>query len=283
MNLKIFTAAAFWTCFLISLGVAWLNCLSAHAAKSALDFMAKRRPAMISGMRRAENQFPAARRDSEDPAPVFSKQPQTETLELTLIAADPKLYALRMKAFRAEMAIKFAHLYRAIRFSPNQIDGFESLAVQHEETETDIALTANAHGLSSNDAAIATLMKQEADRYQTAQQVLLGNSDYQQLQQLNREQPVMEFVNSIGVDVALTGNPLTDFQADQLSQILSNASSSYQSGGLATQATINWSAALAQAQGILIPVQGIAFQAEAAKRQVEQLSAQFISQEMEVK
>ncbi len=53
--------------------------------------------------------------------------------------------------------------------------------------------------------------------------------------------------------VATSGDPLSQMQAEQLSQILASNSSAYKNGGKATIDTIDWDSALAQAAGILGP------------------------------
>lgn len=143
----------------------------------------------------------------------------------------------------------------------------------------DILYTADQQGVPANDSAVRSLMQQDRNEMMASDQAVLGDSGLRQLKQYNRALPVAWVVNQVAMDVALTPTPLSGAQADQLGQILANASATYQGGGAANAATVNWPAALGQAQGILTPTQFAALQAQYYQSQLNPLVAQFRNQE----
>ena len=175
------------------------------------------------------------------------------------MAADPTLYALGMKATRANLPLTYGPLFRTLGLRQAQIDTFEALASQHEEAMVDFAAAAASQGVPCDDPAIAALIRQDSVRYQSGEQALLGEPAYRTLQEYLRVEPIIGIVNSVTSNAALTEAPLTTAQDDQLSQILANASAAYRTGGAATPASINWNEALGQAKGIFaaIPVRRI--------------------------
>ena len=71
-----------------------------------------------------------------------------------------------------------------------------------------------------------------------------------------------------GNSAAATATPMNADQADQLTEILANASSSYQRGGVARPGfAINWDKALPQAAQVLSPDQLAVLQAQVAPTQ----------------
>jgi hypothetical protein len=102
---------------------------------------------------------------------------------------------------------------------------------------------------------------------------ILGEQGFQQLQEFRRVQPLQGVVGD--VSTLSVGAPLTPTQSAQLLTIFANASSSYQSGGVARPPTVDWDQVMIQAQGVLSPVQLNALKAEAQGPKVMALIAQF--------
>jgi len=294
MNAKSLATAALGACLVFLLGAAFFFRHSAQEANAAADRLAQDRAAADSGLHRAQEKIAAAGHDIAELRSALSTEPQNNPAALpavriapqldrrallALMESDPKLYALAMKVFRTNVAEQYAPLFRALNFTPDQIDKFETLSTQHTSTLVDIMFSANQQGVPLSDPAVTTLIQQENAQFTSAQQALLGDAGEQQLQQFNRAAPVMGVVRQVASAVALSSNPLTAPQADQLAQILASSSSNYQGGGNATQGTINWPAALGQAQGILTPTQFAALQGQYAQTQVNQLRVQFAKQE----
>ncbi len=102
---------------------------------------------------------------------------------------------------------------------------------------------------------------------------ILGDQGLQQLYSSLRVQPMQNMVNDVS-SLSISA-PLTQEQSSQLMNILANASSAYGSGGRATAQSIDWSQALAQAQGILSEPQMNALRAESQLGQLMGLVKQY--------
>ena len=299
---KAFATAALGSFSAIFLGTTCFCYHSAQETRAALDSLSRERAALDSGIRRAKGRIMAANRDSAEFRSAPSTEPRRQAQPrqaseaavnimsllntqsiLAMMEPDPKLFALALKNYRAIQARKYGPLFRALDFNPEQIEKFITLSAQHAEALVDIVSTAGQQGVPLDDPAVATLMKQENDQFTSAREALLGDAGERKLRQSNRLLPVSGVVNELATTIALTAAPLSGTQADQLTQILANASSKYQSGGAATQATIDWPAALGQAQGILSPTQFAFLQDQYLGGQISQLQTQFISQEMETR
>ena len=276
------------------LGATCFYYCSARKTKETLDKMSEERVALDSEMRRAKTRIIAAKTDNAELQSALTSEskrndtkPQVSITSLlksqallAMIEPDPKLYSLALKNDAALQARKYGPLFRALELTPNEADKFLTLLVKHGEALVDIVSTASKQSVPLDDSAVAALMNQENDNFTSARVALWGDAGEQQLQYFNRSLPVSGFVTELATVIALTSTPLSGAQADQLTQILANASSSYQSGGPATKETINWSTALGQAQGILSPTQLLAFQDLYVQSQVSQLQMQFIEQEV---
>ena len=293
MNAKSLAIALLGLCLAIVLGIAWTSHRSAKEAEVALALLGKKRIAMEAGVQHLQKTIVFDDRDNRDIKAAITAQKEVKaprgTVRITpqmngpamlaLLASDPKLFALGMKAFQANLNVNFAPIFRALNLTPDQITKFDSLAVTHQEAIIDILSSATTEGLPLSDPSVRTLMQQENAQYQTAEQGLLGDPAYQQMQQMNRALPVTGIVRDVAMQVALTSTPLSSAQADQLTQILASSSGQYQNGGYAMPGSINWPAALGQAQAILSPGQLAALQGRYNSIQVGQLRAQFEAQQ----
>src|SRR5881394_100282 len=77
--------------------------------------------------------------------------------------------------------------------------------------------------------------------------------------------PVRDSVDGLGIRLADAGAPLSSSQADQLTQIFANATTSYQHGGMARGNLIyDWDQTKVQAAAVLTPEQRAVFQQQIA-------------------
>jgi hypothetical protein len=292
MNAKTLTAIALGIGLAVIAGVAWSSHREAQEAEAALALLAKKRAAVAARTEHLQNSVTYTERDNQEIKAAISVETaagpkgkiritprRSGANMIALLAADPKLSALASKMFRENLNVNFAHLFRVLNLNPDQIAKFDALASTHQDAIFDILSSASSQGIPLNDPAIATLMQQENAQYQKSQQALLGDAGYAQMQDANRALPVSGIVRGVASQVALTSTPLTTTQADQLTQILANSSPQYQSGGRASQGSINWATALGQAQAILSPGQFAALQGSYNSIQVNQFKSQFDKQE----
>lgn len=270
----------------------WFAVRSERRANAALAEIAQKRAALNAAVREDDERIAADDRErlalkaalgTLPPAAasgaVAGKRNPGDRDVAALLEANPALFALGVRAYRANLGPHFASLYRALGLSQAQIDAFESLMTEHEEGLLDLNATAASQGLENSDPAVLAVRQQEDDQLRAAQVALLGDAGYRQLMQMGRVQPVQDIVASVATTVALTSSPLSGAQAAELTDFLANASSSYRRGDPADPATIDWDVVLPQAQGILTAPQFGALKAEALKPQVGKIQAQFNQQE----
>jgi hypothetical protein len=277
----------------IALAIAWNSYRSAQEAADSLADLARKRAAVEASVQHLQKSVTFDERDNGDIRASISAQKEalhpkgtirvtqrmTGPQRLALVANDPKLFALGMKAYRLSLDTIYGQMFRALNLPPEQVTKFKSIAAAHMEAIADILSSAITQGMPLNDPAVGSLMKDENTQFDAAQKSLLGDAAYQQMQQVNRQLPVSGVVYNVAWQVALTSTPLSSAQADQLTQILANSSPQYQSGGIATPNTINWQTALGQAQAVLNPAQFAALQGRYNSIQVNQLMVQFNAQQ----
>lgn len=199
--------------------------------------------------------------------PAVSGLPLTQARDLVLVSTNPDLRELFLRNFRANLARRFGEFYWAAGLSPRQVSQFEDLAVARQAAAIDLAAVAVAHGLEDTDPAIAgTRAQQDAD-LQAAQSALLGDAGYQRLQQFEREDDAVGWLNNFAAIGAGGGDAyLTYAQAGQLLQVIANASHSFQRGGAVDRNSVNWDQVVAQATDILPPALLAALKTEANYR-----------------
>jgi hypothetical protein len=160
----------------------------------------------------------------------------------------------RLLVLHAWMSLRFSRLYRTLGFSPDQVRQFEALLEDHYLRNLDLVETAQVQGLSFSDPAIAQLAKEENARYSAAQTAVLGSQLATAINEDQRTASVREMAEAVAGSTYFT-QPLSAVQADQLTQILANNSTSYGNGGAAQVSDLNMTAALTEAQAVLSPEQ----------------------------
>ena len=271
-----------------ALGLEWFALRSAREAESSLRELARQQAAVNAGLVRARARLADSARDVTQlrtalgGAPVDRGAPSAAAVasgddpELAArLAANPELFALGVRVYRANLRLHYGLLYQSLGLSPAAIEKFEDLMTAHQEEELDLNAAATARGLAVSDPAVVGLRDQSDAQLRAAQAALLGTAGYQQLLQINRAQPVEDIVTNVATTVALTASPLTAAQAGQLTRFLAEASSNYQSGDAADPSTINWDLVLSQAQGVLTREQYEALQSEYLKPQLDKMHQQF--------
>lgn len=294
MNSKVTTAVVVGCFLALVFGVAWFEHRSAGRAGAALSALANKRAALESAVRRLEALGATAIRDrGKLPAMEMPRTPTTalpaavtgnrSTSYGELMAVDPQFRALLLRAFRANLAGRFGSFYRALNLAPDQIAKFENLLVDNYAEIMDAMASAKSQELENDGPAITAVMQQQADQLRSAQVALLGESGYEQLEELNRAAPMATIVNRVAFSVASSSSPLTGSQIDALTRILARASSGFQSGGPADPATINWEAAMDQAQSVLSDPQLAALNVQREHAETKQMVAQFNQEEAAAK
>jgi len=214
-----------------------------------------------------------------------------------VLMRDAKLQLAYFAARRANLPSTYGPFVRSLKLSADQARSLEDRIMERDEQAFDIlssvpdAIHSTYYGgtdpflhtpflIASNSEdgkpvegtpdgqAAAALLQQNDASFQQAATALLGPAGYEQLQQYERQLPVRDAVDSLGNSVAATATPMNAEQAEQLTQILANASRTYQRGGVARPGEqINWDQAMPQAARILSPEQLAVLQAQIAPTQ----------------
>lgn len=172
-------------------------------------------------------------------------------VEAPLKNADtPEQLSERLHVLHAWMSLRYSRLYRRAGFSQDQIRQFEALLEDHYLRYLDVVAAARAQGVPFEDPAIAQLAKEEDARYSAAQTAALGSQLAAAVHEDQRTASVRGLADAVAGSTYFT-QPLGADQADQLTQILANNSTSYANGGAAKVGDVNMPSALTQAQSVL--------------------------------
>jgi hypothetical protein len=262
-----------------AIGLAWQNFRSARAIEATRSRVVAQRIRLDGEIEVAQERLMAARRTRQrleatlaglKKAPVVVPRANRFATD-ALLRANPRLQALYFNVLREQQRKNSAPLYHFLGLSPEQIEKMEDLNMEATERSEDLRWAAETERTSPADRDYRALEQQITDQLNTDTQALLGEAGYQQLQDLKRAAPVSYLVGQVGAAVAATVAPLSADQGARLTQILADASSSYQTGQEATLTTVNWDAALARAQGILSDPQLMALRTTIAEQQYSQV------------
>jgi hypothetical protein len=297
-----------------TLVVAWREARSRRADETALVAMTGRRAGLEAQITRAQERNASLERDRKalkaalddlsaprkQPTPAFKPVQLTDPAQAALgamvaytpwqdivLAKNPGLQAKYLKSERTKLAATYGPLWQALGLTSEQTEKFKDIMTDNAGKLLDLKSITQEQGLTESDTAYATLQQQATDQLRAAQVDLLGEAGFRQLQQYERTLPVRSEINTLAGALALTDAPLGDQQAEQLTQIMANASSGYQNGGKAdTPVSVNlaiftslirdhkmaedgidWSAVRAQARSVLSDAQFALFDAYITKDQ----------------
>jgi hypothetical protein len=265
-------------------GVAWNDARLARAAESAFVTVAQNQARTRTEIQRAGERLAAAEKERATPRfvldslqkarspAVTAAEPQKTASATTQLSEyllnledqkDPKVQVVLLASLRARLVTSYALLFRMLGLSPVQIEKFQDIAVQREEQNLDLnailSAEASANTILSSDTwnAVTKLKAQAETDYQVAQRELLGAAGFQQFQEYERTSAVRNIASGLAGAAVMAGIPFTAQQTERLTQVLANASDSYQSGGLASKETVDWGLVDTQAQQILSESQWI--------------------------
>jgi hypothetical protein len=151
----------------------------------------------------------------------------------------PRLQALQLNSKRANMAQSYGAFWRSLGLSPDQIERFQGIMMDHDARMMDLDAAAQLHGPGKPDPAVDALRRETDDALRSAQLQLLGEAGYDQLQEYQRTLPVRTTVDGLAGSLALADLPLSPQQAERLVTIIANSSSTYRDGGTAESATVD--------------------------------------------
>jgi len=198
-----------------------------------------------------------------------------------LLESDPKLLALYLKSFRANLSDRFGPLFQRLGLTPNQIAKWEDLATAQEQANVDLRAAAAAQGLNyAEDPGILAMKKQSREQLNqvfvaavgadVAQKINNGTSGYTAV-----PNGMVPMVTNIATWAAQNGTPMDYQQMGALGTILaSNFSPNSAAGG-----SIDWDKVASQATNSLSGPQVEALQTMASLYQLSGRVRQFYAQQ----
>ena len=159
----------------LALGFGWFGLRSARQAETSLAALRQNLARLNASVQQARDQMTEAAAEARPhceqnskacpltavatkivsvPNPLPTKDPAT------LMASDPKLRSLYLKAFRAGLVRKYRPMYEGLGLNQLQIDKFEDLATAHADDVVTMQAAAREQGIKPSDPDFAALEKQ---------------------------------------------------------------------------------------------------------------------------
>jgi hypothetical protein len=292
MRPKLSTPVVSGLFFVVSLGLAWHAWRQNSRLGQSLQALLQKQTALTARIHQAQDQVDARKKDqaelqarikslSGSKAPAATEDGSgSDALKrmslATLVTSDPHLFDLYLRSFRFGLRRQYGAAYQALGLNAAQIDKLEELATAHEADNMDIHASAEAQGLTPADSGIAAMVQQSNQQERDAAAAIIGmNWQLIRVSTAARVQPLQSDVYNIALGAAYASQPMTSAQTAQLTQILANNSSSFQSGAQAVSKSVNWDAAVAQAASTLTPVQLQSMTTFASQAELKDLANQF--------
>lgn len=275
-----------WSTIAISLGIAGWSVSVRWRAEAGLAEIPWRNARLASASERPRTVAvaPAAPPRSVEtaPAPDPSAPPRPEPKQRPdigeLLSTHPDLLTDYEKSFKGQLDQRYRRLFQRLRLSPQQVGQIEGLLLRDDENELDLAMTAASQGFAHDDPTAKKFRQDQKIELKAALQGVLGPGDYETLQRFDQAQRVRSWAEDVAGLLALSPTPLTGEQRDQLTQIVADASSSYQKGGIANIDDVAWERVLATAPTFLAEPQQAALRAKVQMTQLRALLPQFFAQ-----
>ncbi len=200
---------------------------------------------------RAESELGWMRRIAAAPA-AASGTPPPVSLEAHLDqnANHPAIQVLALATQRAQLAENYGPFFRAHHLDTHQTAQLTDLLARRLEQHEDLEQVARRQPGTRFTTVKAEHARTEAD-FDAAVAALLGADARAQFRDYERSRPARSFIGKLAGIAAVSGIPFTSPQADQLTQLLANASPPYVAGGMTTFTDIDWAAFEASAAPIL--------------------------------
>lgn len=272
----------------IAAGVAWFAFDAHRQAEAKLAALSHQDATVAAGIHDAEARLAAEEHDrAEIQAALTALQAKQAAAkaakpaaplppdEAVALARDPKLLALFVRSFRATLYERYGLIYQSLKLPPEQIEKLTDVFARQQQERFEIRAAARAQGLPDTDPEIMAMQQQVVEKANAEKAAVLGEDGTKQFDQLYQAITFVPMLNDMSSFVALSSTPLTTQQSADLLQILGNASTHDKTSGQAQPATLDWTAALQQAQGILSPPQLAALKVEAELAAAMKLKTQY--------
>jgi hypothetical protein len=175
------------------------------------------------------------------------------------VGRSPEMLRLYLKGFVADLYNQWGLFYRQLGLSPEQIAQFTGIQTRLEEAKVDLAALTVNEGIPATDPAISAQLSQAEKDSNQALRELLGNAKFAAYCSYSQNAAAVTLVNDQSGFGSPDAQPLSDTQAEQLTQILADASTRRQSGWVSYGA-VDSQAAMPEVQAMLTASQYEAMQ-----------------------
>jgi hypothetical protein len=273
MTAKAKVAGLGMTLAVLGAALSWWMANNHHATETAikaatqerrkLDAESKALEARIAGLlqQRANVERAMADAATQPAAPTEPRPPAAPAAGPAVF--QPAQQAAAVKRFKARLPLDYYALYRANGWSAEQIEKFEEALVEHDGRRRDLMSAASERKLASNDPAIATLRREEDERFDAALREAVGEEGLQRFKSFQADAPERRRVGELVGALALTPSPLSPSQTQQLGEAFKT--NRVARGGGAD----GWDAVLAQARTYLDATQWAELEAQAHSSQID--------------
>jgi hypothetical protein len=198
-----------------------------------------------------------------------------------LLESDPKLLALYLKSFRANLSDRFGPLFQRLGLTPYQIGKWEDFATAQEQANVDLRMAAAAQGLNyAQDPGIVAMKMQSRQQLSQAFAAAVGADVAQQVTNglagyTAPPNGMVAMVTNIATFAAQNGAPMNYQQMGEMETILASSFTPNPAVG----GSMDWDKIASSATTSLTGPQVEALQTVAALHQLSDRIKQFYAQQ----
>jgi len=188
-----------------------------------------------------------------------------------VLEKNPELQARYLAVKRRDLAAAYGPFLTGLDIPADQARRLVDIKLAAAETTMDLNSTTRARGLAESDPAVQAMRRQSEETMLAAERELLGESGYGRLTEFERTLAPRAYVSGLAATLVFSDDPIRPVQANELTQILAEASESYRQGASAAspgpnldepmrtrqpgREPIDSAQALARARAVLSPTQ----------------------------
>lgn len=185
----------------------------------------------------------------------------------TLFNMREHLRQLQVNGVTASVSLQWGLLLKRLNLPPDQAAKFLAIQNAVETQKANILASAEEAGKSQSAPDVAAQINQAYGEANREVRTLLDPADYSIYKAYSQYNGTLILANNLAGNLPVN-DALTDNQVEKLTQILGNASTVDKNGWI-VYGTVNWAAAMPQAQVLLTPNQYDGLQSLAAQKTAE--------------
>lgn len=225
-----------------------LSAVSVEREALRRDLVRERQRANTARDARAAIAAPAAT-EAGNPIGVKSRQPSPEAA----IANNPALLERHLQARRERLDWGQGSMFRAVGFSPQQIERWKQMIVTDEQRRLDLIAAVETQGLDQRSDTYKAL-EAESKKFQREQEAEILGELEPKYREYQRSKGPRSLAQWLGRTSIYSEEPITGEQIERATQILAAHTQHVLATDEATP-VINWTAATTQLKTVLSPTQ----------------------------